>query len=83
MLATMLLVYAGDYLSLRYQIPGGRAQFGQISIDTLWAIHEKNGKTTYEDGQPEVDRCVRSLFPHYGSKPCRYTSRHTEQRIDI
>jgi hypothetical protein len=83
MLTLVLLVYVGDYLSLRYQIPRGRPQFGQVTVDTLWAIQKKNGKTEYQLGQPESDACVHSLFPHYGYNPCWYVSRHTEKRIDI
>jgi hypothetical protein len=82
-LALLVLIYAGDYFSLRYQIPGSRPQFGQVAVDTLWAIQKKNGKTEYQLGQPETDPCVHSLFPHYGCNPCWYVSRHTEKRIDI
>lgn len=79
----VLVVYVGDYLALRFQIPHGRPQFGQISVDTLWAIQQKNGKTTYQIGQPEITPCVHSLFPRYGYDPCWYVSRHTEKRINI
>jgi hypothetical protein len=79
----LLVVYAADYCSLRYQLPGGRPQFGQVAIENLYAIQEKNGKTEYESGPPETDRCVHSLFPHYGNLPCWYVSRHREKMIDI
>jgi hypothetical protein len=79
----LLLTYLADYCSLRYQIPGGRPQFGQVAIENLYAVQKKNGKTEYEMGQPETDRCVHSLFPHYGSLPCWYVTRHHERRIDI
>ena len=82
-LVLLLLVYTSDYVSLRFQISRGRPQLGQISVDTLWAIHQKNGKTTYQIGQPEITPCVHSLFPHYGYDPCWYVSRHTEKRIEI
>ena len=81
-LALLLLVFGGDYLSLRYRIPG-RPQFGQITVEVLYAIHQKNGKTEYQIGQPEIDQCVHSLFPHFGCNPCWYANRHTERRIDI
>jgi hypothetical protein len=83
MMTLLLLIYAGDYLSLRFQIPGGRPQFGQVTVDTLWAIQKMNGKTEYQLGQPETDRCVHSLFPHFSCSPCWYVTRHTEKRIDI
>jgi hypothetical protein len=83
MLALLLLVYVGDYCSLRYQIPHDRPQFGQITVDTLYAIRQKNGKTEYELGEPGTEPCVHSLFPHFGCSPCWYAGRHTERRINI
>jgi hypothetical protein len=82
-LALLVLVYAADYFSLRYQIPRGRPQFAEITVNTLYAIHQKNGKTEYELGQPETDQCVHALFPHFDCSPCWYASRHTEKRIEI
>jgi hypothetical protein len=82
-LVLLLATYAGDYMSLRYQIPHGRPQYGQTTVETLYAIHEKAGKTEYQLGQPETDTCVHSLFPHFGYLPCWYTNRHTEKRIEI
>ena len=77
------LLYVGDYCSLRFQIPGGRPQFGQVTVNPLYAIHVKSGKIQYEPGQQETDTCVHSLFPHFGSSPCWYLSRHTEKIINI
>jgi len=77
------LVYAGDYLSVRYKIPKGRDPFSSVTIEPYYAIHEKNGRTEYDYAQPETQVCVRSLFPHFGYSPCWYVNRHTEKRIDI
>jgi hypothetical protein len=82
-LALLTLTYACDYLALRYQIPSGRPQFGQVNVDVLYAIHQKMGKTEYQLGPQETDQCVHSLFPHFGCNPCWYVNRHTEKRIDI
>jgi len=83
MLALLLVVYVGDYCSLRYQISRGRPQFGRITVDALYAIHEKNGKNEHELGEPGTEPCVHSLFLHFGCSPCWYAGRHTERRIDI
>jgi hypothetical protein len=79
----LLVVYAGDYLSLRYKIPKGRDPFSSVTVQPYYAIHEKNGRTEYDFAPPESQVCVRSLFPHFGYNPCWYMSRHTEKRIDI
>jgi hypothetical protein len=81
--ALLALTYAGDYLSLRFQIPGGRPQFGQVNMNTLYVIHVKAGKIQYEPGQPETDQCVHSLFPHFGSSPCWYLTSHPDKLINI
>jgi hypothetical protein len=78
-----LVTYAGDYLSLRYRIPGRRDQFATVTVQPYYAIHEKNGKTEYDYAPPENQVCVRSLFPHFGYSPCWYVKRHTDKRIDI
>jgi hypothetical protein len=77
-----IVVYAGDYISLRFRIPN-RYQFGSVSVTPLYAIHEKNGKTEYDFAQPQSVTCVHSLFPQLGYQPCWYVSRHTQKRIDI
>jgi hypothetical protein len=78
-----LLIYAGDYLSIRYKLPKGRDQFSTVTIQPYYAIHEKNGRTEYDFAQPETQVCIHSLFPHFGYSPCWYVNRHTDKRIDI
>jgi hypothetical protein len=77
------LVYAGDYVSLRYRIPGNREQFGTVTVTRYYAIHEKNNKTEYDFAPSENRTCTHSLFPQLGYRPCWYVSRHTEEKIEI
>ncbi|HXZ41543.1 MAG TPA: hypothetical protein VEG68_12450 [Terriglobales bacterium] len=77
------LIYAGDYVSLRYRIPHNRPQFGTVTVTEMYAIHEKNGKTEYQFPPPQDEVCVQSLFSHFGYSPCWYMRRHAEKRIDI
>ena len=81
--ALMLVVYTGDYCCVRYKIPGGRPQFGQVTVNTMYVIHAKGGKIQYEPGDQATDTCVHSLFPHMGYSPCWYAMRHTDKLIDI
>jgi len=81
--ALVALLYAADYLSLRFKFPGRREQFGSVTVRPLYIIHEKNGKVEYQFADPQDQQCVRSLFPHFGYNPCWYVSRHTEQQINI
>lgn len=77
------LVYAGDYLLVRFKILKSREQFSTVTIQPYYAIHQKNGKTEYDYAQPQTQVCVQSLFPHFGYDPCWYVKLHTDKRIDI
>jgi len=79
----LVLLYAGDYLWIRFPIPRSRQQFGSVTVTPIYIIHEKNGKTEYDFRPPEDDPCVQSLFPHFGYPPCWYLRRHAEKHIDI
>lgn len=75
------LLFLGDYLSVRFQIPGHRPQFGSVVVQRYYAVPLKNRSTEYMFDQPVTESCVYSLFPHFGALPCWYLSRHTQQRI--
>lgn len=77
------LLYAGDYVSIRYRIPHNRAQFGSVTVTRLYVIHEKNKKLEYQLAPSGDEPCSHSLFPQLGYPPCWFLSRHTEQRIEI
>jgi hypothetical protein len=77
------LVYAGDYLSLRLQIPNHRPQFGSVMVERYYAVPLKNRRTEYMFAPPALVSCVHSLFPHFGDPPCWYLSRHTRQKIKL
>ena len=82
-LLLLLTLYAGDYLSLKYRIPGGRAQFGSVQTRTSYAVKQKNTKTEYYFNPPENETCVNSLFPQLGYNPCWYVERHRVKQIEM
>ena len=45
LVALLAIVYAGDYLSVRYRIPGKREQFGTVTVQRYDAVQQKSGKT--------------------------------------
>lgn len=77
------VVYGGDWTCLRYRSWKRGDAFGSVTVTPVYVIHEKNGKTEYQFAQPQDQVCVRSLFPHFGSSPCWYLTRHPEKRIEI
>jgi hypothetical protein len=80
--ALLLLLYIGDYISIVYRIPGGRAQFGSVEVQKLLAIPQKDRKTEFVADPPEAQPCAHSLFPQLGLPPCWYESRHTTQQVN-
>ncbi len=81
--AGAVLLYAGDYLSLRYRFPGNRPAFGSVQVHPYYAIPQKGGKEEFVVQDPETVSCVNSLFPHLGANPCWYVKRHVRDRIDM
>src|ERR1700733_8659865 len=82
-IALVALLYLGDYLALRFRIPGGREPFGTVHIRPYLAVPQKNGKTEFIADDPRDQACVHSLFPHMGDLPCWYVERQKNQRIDM
>jgi len=78
----LVLLYAGDYLSVRYRIPN-REPLGTVKIQRYYAVRQKDRKTEYYFLDPENRQCVHSLFPQLGFSPCWYLSRKTKQEIDM
>ena len=82
-LLALAALYAGDYLSTRYQIPGNRPMFDTVRVQTLYAVRQKDNRIEYSLGDTATETCVRSLFPHLGYPPCWYLSGHATKRIDV
>jgi hypothetical protein len=82
------LLYAGDYVFVRYKIahPNSGGAFGSVQVERLYAIPLKDGKTEYDldAQQPEVTTpCVHALFPHMGYSPCWYVQRNSQKPIPM
>lgn len=75
-------LYAGDYLSMRFHIPG-RPMFDSVQVQTLYAVRQKGNRIEYSLGDTVSETCVRSLFPHLGYTPCWYLSGHATKRIEV
>lgn len=76
-------LYAGDYLSARYRIPGNRQTLGSVEVQTFYAVRQKDGRIEYVVGDSDAETCIRSLFPQLGYTPCWYLSRHAIRRIEV
>jgi hypothetical protein len=80
---SLLMLYIGDYVSVRYRIPKNRNQFGTVKVRRYYAVGLKSGKTEFMFLPPQNQVCVHSLFPHFGDAPCWYLSRRNVKRIEM
>lgn len=82
-LGTAIVAFGLDFGVFEIRVLAKRNAFGSVTVKHYYAVLQKNGKTTYLFDPPHLETCVNSLFPHAGSAPCWYLSRHPEQRTDI
>ena len=54
-----------------------------VHVERYLAIAGKYNKINYERTDPITERCVYTLFPHFGHNPCWYVTRHTMRFINI
>lgn len=77
----IVLVYAGDYVSLRSRLP---KSLETVTIEPYYAVPQRNGKSEeYMMLDPYNDTCVDSMLPHMGHAPCWYLKKHINKRIDL
>ena len=77
------IVFAGDYVLLRYRMATGKAAFGSVTVRPYYAVRLKSGKTEFLFQDPRTETCVNSLFPHLSRTPCWYLRGHPEKRTEI
>lgn len=76
------ILYGLDEVSLRAGIPS-RPQFSSYTISRFYFVNENFNKFSYEPRPSIEERCVNALFPHMGSRPCWYVSRHTKETTAV
>ena len=82
-IAAGALAYGLDYAVFRVRAAAHRNAYGSVTVNHYYAVLQKNGKTQFIFDPPQAQTCVNALFPHEGSLPCWYLSRHPDQRTDI
>ena len=78
-----LIAYGVDFVVFRVRVATIRNPYGSVVVNHYYAVLQKSGKTQFIFDPPQPEPCVNALFPHSGSPPCWYLSRHPEQRTDI
>jgi hypothetical protein len=82
-IALSAVLYAGDYVSVRYRMAKGKAgdPLESMKIQRTYVIPHKDGRAEIIFGDPETQVCVHSLFPHLGYTPCWYMKRQSQKTI--
>jgi hypothetical protein len=75
----VIVLYFGDYVVVRLR----GEPLETVQINKFYAVPQKDGKTSYEPGEPETETCVDSIFPHLGYSPCWYLKRHKTQQVNL
>ena len=83
LLGVAALVYGVYFAVFRIRAATNRNAYDSVTVNHYYAILQKNGKTQLIFDPPQAQTCVHALFPHGGSLPCWYLSRHPDQRTDI
>jgi len=74
-----LLAYGCDDLYARFR----HEPFADVHVDRVYAVSEKFNQIDYVRSTPITERCVYTLFPHFGHNPCWYVTRHTLRIIKV
>ncbi len=73
------VLYGCDYVYARFR----PATFADVQIDRFLEIAEHFNRVGYERTTPVTERCIYSIFPHFGNAPCWYLMRHTVRFVKI
>jgi hypothetical protein len=81
--APMLFVvlYAVDYLWLRFRMSHPQAGQAFEIVRFYWATPIKGGKEEIFFDQPQTETCARAIFPHLGYSSCWYSEHKTVRVI--
>lgn len=75
----LVVLYGIDYLYAKLR----HDPFADVRIERFLAIAEHFNKIGYERTSPVTEKCVYSIFPHFGYAPCWYLQRHTVRFVKI
>jgi hypothetical protein len=77
-----IAVFAADYLVFRIRVAAHGVDSVSAKITTYDAALLKDNKLNVYFDQPQIQICVRSIFPWYGYDPCWYLQRHTVKVVN-
>ena len=76
-LVAAFLLYGGDYAILKV-----RGSSGLSTVNLILGTPMKDGRIQIFTGANQTETCVRSLFPHFGYRPCWYVRQNATQLVE-
>ena len=85
LLAVLVITYIGDYASVHYRMrnPTAKNPFESVTVERMYAVLQKSGKSEFIPADTQNVTCVHSLFPHAGYNPCWYVTRQNGATIPM
>ena len=78
-LAALLVFYVVDDLYARAR----SNPYSDVPVDRMFAMENRWGGTEYSVGKSGYERCVFSVFPHFGYVPCWYLKTQDVRYIHV
>jgi hypothetical protein len=73
------LLYAFDDIYARIR----KDQLATVQVSHMYKMKNRWNETEYSVGGQENQKCIYSLFPHFGYSPCWYLKGHSMYYINI
>jgi hypothetical protein len=85
LLVALVITYIADYASVHYRMrnPTPKNPFESVSIERMYAVLQKSGKSEFIPADTQTVTCVHSLFPHAGYNPCWYVVRQNNTTVPM
>ena len=78
------LLWCGDYLTARQRMANDASNFVEtVKVQPLYVIPHKDGRAEYVFGDPQMVKCLHSIFPHFGDNPCWYVKKHAQPAVPM
>jgi hypothetical protein len=79
LLVCAIVLYAGDDVYARAR----KNDVSSVPVSRMYKMKNRWNETEYSVAGREDQKCIYSLFPHFGYSPCWYLNRHPMQYINI
>jgi len=78
------VLYGSDYAVAKVRLKKNTAgSLESVKIQPMYVIPHKDSRAEYVFGDPQMQTCLHSIFPHFGYSPCWYVKRNSQPTISM